>query len=79
LLVSDIGMPGMDGYELLRAVRMDLGLGPDRLPAVAVTAFAREDDRRDAQAVGYQIHLTKPFQPDRLIAVLGSLAEGRPH
>jgi CheY-like chemotaxis protein/anti-sigma regulatory factor (Ser/Thr protein kinase) len=78
LLVSDIGMPGMDGYELLRAVRLDLGLGPDRLPAVAVTAFAREDDRRDAQAVGYQVHLTKPLQPDRLIAALGSLARPRP-
>jgi PAS domain S-box-containing protein len=81
LLVSDIGMPGMDGYELLRAVRVDLGLGPERLPAVAVTAFAREDDRRDAEAVGYQAHLTKPFQPDRLIAALDSLTRvrsGRP-
>jgi PAS domain S-box-containing protein len=77
LLVSDIGMPGMDGYELLKAVRFDLGLGPERLPAVAVTAFARDDDRRDAQAVGYQIHVTKPFQPDRLIAALGSLAPHR--
>jgi PAS domain S-box-containing protein len=77
LLVSDIGMPGMDGYELLRAVRVDLGLGPERLPAVAVTAFAREDDRRDAEAVGYQAHLTKPFQPDRLIAALNSLARPR--
>jgi signal transduction histidine kinase/ActR/RegA family two-component response regulator len=78
LLVSDIGMPGMDGYELLRAVRLDLGLGPDRLPAVAVTAFGRDDDRRDAQAVGYQAHLTKPFQPDRLIAALARLARPRP-
>jgi signal transduction histidine kinase/DNA-binding response OmpR family regulator len=70
LLVSDIGMPGMDGYELLRTVRMELGLGPDRLPAVAVTAYAREDDRLEAHAVGYQMHLTKPFQPDRLIAAV---------
>lgn len=77
LLVSDIGMPGMDGYELLKAVRVDLCLGADRLPAVAVTAFAREDDRRDAQAVGYQAHLTKPFQPDRLVATLGTLARQR--
>lgn len=77
LLVSDIGMPGMDGYELLRSVRTDLGLGPDRLPALAVTAFAREDDRREAHAVGYQLHLTKPFQPDRLIAAVGTLARTR--
>jgi PAS domain S-box-containing protein len=74
LLVSDIGMPGMDGYELLRAVRTELCLGPAELPAMAVTAFGREDDRRDARAVGYQAHVTKPFQADRLIAAVRALA-----
>jgi PAS domain S-box-containing protein len=72
-IVSDIGMPSMDGYELIRRVRNDLGLGPDRLLAVALTAYAREEDRARALQSGFQAHLTKPYQVGQLIAILRQL------
>jgi PAS domain S-box-containing protein len=72
-IVSDIGMPSMDGYELIRRVRTDLGLGPDRLLAVALTAYTREEDRARALQSGFQAHLTKPYQVGQLIAILRQL------
>jgi CheY-like chemotaxis protein len=70
VLLSDIGMPGVDGYELLRRVRT----GPAPHPrAIAVTAFARAEDRERALAVGFDGHLEKPLTPARLMRSLAAL------
>jgi PAS domain S-box-containing protein len=73
ILVSDIGMPVMDGYDLIREVR-HRGYGPDKLPAIAVTAFVRQEDRTRALADGYQMHLGKPFAPIELVTAIAGLA-----
>jgi|SRR5215208_1316606 len=72
VLVSDIGMPERDGYDLIREVRSDRG--PEELPAVAVTAFAAPEDRRRALAAGFQVHLAKPVDPGELVGVIARLA-----
>ncbi len=72
VLVSDISMPGRDGYELIRDIR-SRGLGPETLPAVAVTALASSEDRRRALDAGYQVHLGKPVDPAELTSILLSL------
>jgi len=74
VLISDIGMPDVDGYELLRRVRT---LGPargGRVPAVALTAFARSQDRTRALHAGYLAHLAKPVEPSELIATVATVA-----
>ena len=73
LLLSDIGMPGMDGYELIAQVRGDLALGATVLPAVALTAFTRLQDRARAIEAGYQAHLEKPIDPTLLIQTVRKL------
>jgi CheY-like chemotaxis protein len=75
-LVSDIGMPRMDGYELIRRVRGELGLGPQRLAAIAITAYAREEDRARALLAGYQAHIVKPYQAGQLVTLINELAGG---
>ena len=73
VIVSDIGMPDRDGYQLMRSIRI---LPPDRggrTPAVALTAFARSEDRTRALLAGYQVHMTKPIEPLELIVTLASL------
>jgi PAS domain S-box-containing protein len=75
ILVSDIGMPGEDGYELIRKVRALPADAGGRTPAVALTAFARSEDRRRALLAGYQIHVAKPVEPSELLAVCASLAD----
>ena len=74
VMVSDIGMPGMDGYELIRRVRA--GSAARDLPAVALTAYARSEDRARVLCAGYQAHLTKPVEPRELLATVGRLACG---
>jgi len=74
LLVSDIGMPGEDGYALIRRVR---GMAPAQggdIPALALTAYARPEDRAQALLAGFQRHATKPVDPRELLALVGSLA-----
>jgi CheY-like chemotaxis protein/anti-sigma regulatory factor (Ser/Thr protein kinase) len=71
VLVSDIGMPNVDGYELLRRIRNS---GKTQLPAVALTALSRIEDRVKALAAGYQMHVAKPVEPAELLAVVSSLA-----
>ena len=73
VLLSDIGMPLMDGYEFIRKVRAARTNG-DSIPAAALTAFARFEDRRRALLAGYQAHVAKPVEPAELIAVVASLA-----
>ncbi len=76
ILISDISMPGRDGYELIRSVRAK-GFGPDVLPALAVTAFARMQDRAEALAAGFQDHIVKPIDPSELISRVSSLRRRR--
>ena len=74
VLISDIGMPQRDGYELVRAVR---SLTPERggsVPAIALTAFARSEDRTRAMKAGFDTHLSKPVEPDHLCDVVARLA-----
>jgi PAS domain S-box-containing protein len=72
LLISDIGMPGMDGYQFMRRLR---AAEPKdrRTPALALTAFARPDDRKHAILAGYQAHLAKPFDMAELAIVVAGL------
>jgi two-component system, chemotaxis family, CheB/CheR fusion protein len=74
-LVSDIGMPREDGYELMRKIRSREPERGGRIPALALTAYARSEDARRAHAVGYQMHIPKPVEPDLLAAAVASLAE----
>ncbi|MEA5577914.1 PAS domain-containing protein [Anabaena sp. UHCC 0451] len=70
VLVSDIGMPEMDGYELLRQIRL---LSPEmggKIPAVALTAYAGEYDQKQAIAAGFQLHIPKPVDPDTLASAV---------
>jgi len=73
VLVSDVGMPNVDGYQLLRMVR---GLGLARgggLPAIALTAFARSEDRTRALHAGFLVHVSKPVEPAELMAAVASV------
>jgi signal transduction histidine kinase/DNA-binding response OmpR family regulator len=72
VMVSDIGMPDQDGYDLIREIRAR-GHASKDLPAVALTAFARIEDRRRAMLAGFQVHISKPVDPDELTAVVASL------
>jgi signal transduction histidine kinase/CheY-like chemotaxis protein len=71
VLVSDIGMPGQDGYDLLRHITVTRR---DSLPAIALTGYASQQDREQALAVGYQVHLVKPFEPLELVRSIKQLA-----
>jgi signal transduction histidine kinase/CheY-like chemotaxis protein len=73
VLLADVAMPGEDGYSLLRRVRA-LAYAPHRaIPAAALTAFARDEDRRDALAAGFQIHLAKPIDAASLVSAVAEL------
>jgi PAS domain S-box-containing protein len=75
LLISDIGLPGMDGYDLMQQIRLkDVGDGGG-IPAVALTAYARSEDRTRALLAGFQAHLAKPVEPAELLATIASFAE----
>jgi CheY-like chemotaxis protein len=63
-------MPGTSGYELLRIVCDELGIADSRLPAIAVTAFARDEDRSRSLQAGFQQHLAKPVQVVELIQAI---------
>ncbi|HLB16770.1 MAG TPA: response regulator [Burkholderiales bacterium] len=75
VLLSDIGMPGQDGYALIRTVRA-LSYGRERrLAAAALTAHVQSEDRMRVLAAGYQAHVAKPADPDALIALVARLAQ----
>jgi CheY-like chemotaxis protein len=77
ILVSDIAMPGEDGYAVLRKLRTwksrDGTTVLQRMPALALTAFAQREDRIRALTAGFQMHLTKPVAPEELIVVIDTM------
>jgi CheY-like chemotaxis protein len=75
LLVSDVGLPGADGFELLRRVRARHT--PEQLPAIALTAYARPDDRDLSREAGFQAHLAKPASPAALVKLIGEVVRRR--
>ncbi|HEY9607341.1 MAG TPA: response regulator [Allocoleopsis sp.] len=77
VLVSDIGMPQEDGYALIRKVRANESNPADPIPAVALTAYAREEDYQRAIEAGFQRHIPKPVEPNELVAAVAQLV-GRP-
>jgi CheY-like chemotaxis protein len=74
VLVCDIAMPGEDGYSLIRRLRVLEKNQESALPAVALSAYARSDDRTKAIRSGFQNHLAKPVEPAELLTVVSSLA-----
>jgi CheY-like chemotaxis protein len=77
ILVSDIQMPAIDGYELMRRVR---NMGSDRggnIPAIALTAYTRDEDRACALVAGFQIHVAKPFDPFELLTIVENMVNRR--
>jgi PAS domain S-box-containing protein len=72
VLICDVGMPGMDGYQLIRTLRSEEPRN-ERIPALALTAFARAEDRKRSLVAGYQAHLAKPFDVGELILVVADL------
>jgi CheY-like chemotaxis protein len=73
ILISDIGMPGIDGYDLIKRVR---GLPPDRggkVPAIALTAYTRTEDRLQSLRAGYDMHVPKPVELAELVAVAATV------
>jgi signal transduction histidine kinase/CheY-like chemotaxis protein len=73
ILLSDIGMPDRDGYDLVRAIRGHSREQGGQIPAVALTAMARSEDRKRAMLAGYQAHVTKPVDPGELVAVVATM------
>jgi len=73
VLISDVGMPEVDGYELARRVRRLPPSQNGRIPAVALTAYARAEDRTNALRAGFNMHLTKPIEPNELVVVVATV------
>ena len=77
VIVSDLGMPGEDGYVLLRRVRSSGTPRQREVPALALTAYARADDRDRALLAGFQAYAAKPIDPARLVRVVAGLVRRR--
>jgi PAS domain S-box-containing protein len=74
VLVTDLAMPEVDGYALLRTLRSLEGGAGRRVPAIALTALASAEDRRRVEAAGFELHLTKPVEPDEIVAAVAEVA-----
>ena len=75
VIISDIGMPGGNGYDLIRRLReLESTGGQIKTPAIALTAYARAEDRRKVILAGYQSHVAKPVESGELLALVASLA-----
>jgi CheY-like chemotaxis protein len=74
VIVSDIGMPGEDGYALIRSVRMLPSAEKKGIPAIALTAFAQNEDRTRALLAGFNAHMGKPVEPQALVKAVAELA-----
>jgi len=73
VVVSDIGMPERDGYDFIREMRALPG-SAGSVPAIALTALARDEDRKRTLVAGYQVHISKPVDPAELVTVIATLA-----
>jgi signal transduction histidine kinase/CheY-like chemotaxis protein len=71
-LVADIGLPGEDGYAMLGRIRALEGAAGSKMPAIALTAYARASDRERALAAGFQHHVVKPVDPQHLVSILSA-------
>lgn len=78
VLLADVAMPGEDGYSLLRKLRALRASPASTIPAAALTAFAREEDRQEALQAGFQMHLTKPIDAGSLVAAVAALGQAAP-
>jgi PAS domain S-box-containing protein len=78
VLIADLGMPGMDGFELIARVRSHENAAVQAIPAIALSAFARSEDRKRALREGFNMHLAKPIAPDELMTALESLTRHLP-
>ena len=76
VLVTDIGLPGEDGFALVRQIRQHEATNGGFLPAIALTGFARAEDRTRILAAGFQAHVSKPFDPAELTAAIAAVARG---
>lgn len=76
VLISDVGMPGRDGYDLIRTLRQREG-SAEHLPAIALTAFSRDKDRAQATDAGFDVHLGKPLHPQQLLAQIMRITGAR--
>jgi len=74
VIVADIGMPGEDGYSMIKKIRNLEGSGSRRIPALALTGYAGPRDKERALEAGYQIHMAKPIDPDQLVETIATLA-----
>lgn len=75
ILIGDIGLPEMDGYQLIERIRRKSVAEGGTIPAVALTAFARSEDRTRALRAGYQAHVAKPVESAELVATVASFAD----
>jgi CheY-like chemotaxis protein len=75
VILSDIAMPGEDGYALMRRIRALLPEHGGRTPAIALTAYASADDQKRAFTAGYQLHVAKPVDAGELAGIVASLAD----
>jgi PAS domain S-box-containing protein len=75
VLVLDLGMPEMDGFELIKRIRQSKDAAIRNVPAAALTAFARSEDRTKALRTGFEMHLAKPIDPGELVAAVATLAK----
>jgi PAS domain S-box-containing protein len=76
IVISDIGLPEMDGYALIQQFRLNFDHG-ERIPAIALTAYARAEDRVRALEAGFDAHVAKPAEPSALLALVASLAKSK--
>ena len=77
ILIADLGMPELDGYELIERVRALPDPASRDVPAIALTAFARSEDRTKALQSGFEMHLAKPVDPGELVASVATLMRRR--
>jgi CheY-like chemotaxis protein len=75
VLISDLGMPGKDGYDLIRKVRARPAEKQGNIPAIALTALGRIQDRLKVLSAGYQMHVPKPIEPIELVTVIASVTK----